>query len=162
MRVLQWDAVAMSWCMKLKLPTLKVTQRSASGVVHRNVPRGERTADYNKSSVLEEVSEPTPDPSVDSIGDDPSLYAVNQKVCTLAWASIRQGLLKAAVENNAMPINQICIMCPNKAVCRCVQCFPRAFYCHGCFKEAHMKVNLFHAGEMWQVSYNISIVLLLG
>ena len=74
--------------MKLKLPVLKVTQRSASGVVHRNVPRGERTADYNrgrmdKSSVLEEASEPTLKPSVDSIdfGDDPSLSVCCQSKC---------------------------------------------------------------------------------
>ena len=39
-------------------------------------------------------------------GKNVSLHAVKWKSSTLAWASIRQGFLKAVVENSAMPINQ--------------------------------------------------------
>ena len=157
--------------MNLKLPVFKVTERSPSGVVHRNVPRGKKSVDRGRnddSSVAKEAdcvldppdsdpsfTEPILEPSLDDVGDDDknvSLYMIKQKASTSAWASIRQGLLKTAVENSAMPINQQCIMCCCEAVYRCVQCLPCGYYCHDCFGQAHMKVNIFHTGEVWQVN----------
>ena len=169
----------MAWRMKGKLPVFKVTQRSPSGVVHRNVHRGKCTVTSitsDDSSVAEEdadalglpttappLEEPTLEPSLDSLikyavkpslpdfGDDGqnvSLHAVKQKASSSAWANIRQGLLKAAVESSAMPVNQSCVMCPEEAIYRCIQCSSCAYYCHGCFGRVHAKVNIFHTGEV--------------
>ena len=157
--------------MKLKLPVFKVTQRSPSGVVRRNISRGKKSVECSasgsehtnaaeeSSSALDSGSSPinplcTLEPSLDDYddrGQNASLYAIKQKSSTLAWANIRQGLLTAAVENSAMPINQHCVMCPSEAVYRCVQCSPCAYYCHACFGQAHTSVNIFHTGEVWEV-----------
>ena len=70
----------MAWRMKLKLPVFKVTQRSSSGVVHRNVPRGKEIVDCDRnddSSVPEEAAcaldSPTSDPSFIDPISEPSL-----------------------------------------------------------------------------------------
>ena len=99
--------------------------------------------------------EPTLQSSGDSVGQNVSLYAVKQRASTAAWAQIRSVLLNTAVESSAMPSNQSCIMCPEAAVYRCVQCSPCVYYCHECFGQAHTTVNIFHTGEVWQVIHSL-------
>ena len=94
----------MAWHIQQKLPVFKVTQRSSSGVVHRNIPRGKRSVEcgrYDHSNAAEEASctldSPTSllePPSLDDFGDDEgqnvSLHTIKQKASTSAWANIRQ------------------------------------------------------------------------
>ena len=128
----------MAWRMKVKLPVFKVTQRSLSGLVSRNIPRGKNTTSSScgddTSDPLVEAGtcegdpfvsssfipmEPTLQSSGDSVGQNVSLYAVKQRASTAAWAQIRLVLLNTAVESSAMPRNQSCIMCPEAAVGVC-------------------------------------------
>ena len=145
--------------MRLKLPAFKVTQRTAaSSTVRRNLPRGRKceSAPAQSSSGIEEgvpdfVSMMEEGPHACSV-PEVSLHAVKEKAAATAWARVRPALLKIAVEGNAMPSDQSCIMCPEAASCRCIQCAPWAFYCQDCFEHVHSSINLFHIGEVWKVS----------
>lgn len=93
--------------MKLTLPVFKTTQRSPSGVIHRNVPRGKKTVDCvrnDDNGVAEKAAcsldsassdDPIPEPSLDDDDDkndgdskNVSLHTIKQKASTSAWASI--------------------------------------------------------------------------
>lgn len=175
----------MAWRMKQKLPAFKVTQRSPGNVIRRNVARGKgivRVGIKDESSIIEEGADPPgttasglgeTDPEPDLLtdhttgtelspldfGDNVSLHYIKQKASTSAWGNIRQGLLKAAVESSAMPVNQCCVMCTKEASYRCIQCSSCAYYCHECFGLAHTKVNIFHTGEIWQVNEPFQICI---
>ena len=114
----------MAWRMKVKLPVFKVTQRSSSGLVSRNIPRRQNTTssscgDDTNDPLVEAGTcegdpfvsssfmpmEPTLQSSGDSVGQNVSLYAVKQRASTAAWAQIRSVLLNTAVESSAMPSN---------------------------------------------------------
>ena len=113
--------------MKGKLPTFKVTQRLRGGLtVHRSVPRGRGSP-------------------------APSLHAVKQQASATAWGEIRPLLLRAAVESSAMPTMQLCNVCAETALYRCIQCGSNAYYCHKCFNQVHRATNIFHNGEVWEV-----------
>lgn len=86
---------------------------------------------------------------VDCVGQNIRLHAVTQRASASAWAQIRSVLRTAAVESSAMPSDQSCIMCPEAALYRCVQCDATAYYCHECYGRAHSTVNIFHIGELW-------------
>lgn len=162
--------------MKFKLPTLSVTQRSTAGeVTHRTIPRGctvPQCDSSNQSPDSDGVADG--DPLNDSgnggayfslsdasgVGKEeqsaaslPSLHEIAQKSSTESWRKIRPTLLRAAIESNAMPPNQDCVFCyADKALYRCLQCGPKAFFCLHCFGGAHSgNINLFHTGEVWEV-----------
>ena len=168
--------------LKLKLPSLRVTQRSTTGEInHRLIPRG-CTAIQNEPSDLchdadkEASVEPNPNQSAESgnafdagIGLDandvsvplltptiePSLHVLAQKAAIASWSKLRPDMLKTAIECNAMPLKQKCILCStNDATYRCLKCAPSAYYCPQCFGDAHRETNYFHTGEVWEV-YNI-------
>ena len=166
--------------MRMKLPSLKLTQRSTRGVVrHRTVPRG-MTSCYSASPSEETRSQTSesPEASIEdsdatSLVDDgespmlnfddcdqdlggPSLHSIKQKAATAAWEKNRVSILKTIIECNAMPSNQTCIMCASEAKYRCLQCASWAFFCSNCFADAHRSVNIFHVGEIWEVSYPIA------
>lgn len=178
----------MAWRMKLKLPSMKVTQRSTSGeVVHRIVPRGcssqEKSEDCGGNFL-------TGTAGCGDAGDDqelgtgdswnplshlsarePSLHEIVQKAAVSAWKEIRPALLKASIECSAMPPHQRCIVCTDQvAKYRCLQCALWAYYCPQCFGEAHSRTKLFHTGEVWEVQltllswrqYVIPFFVLLG
>ncbi len=66
------------------------------------------------------------------------------------WEKMRHQLLKASMESEALPPDTLCFVCGlNKASHRCLQCSSSLFYC---FSAAHVKTNLFHKGEIWEVS----------
>ncbi len=83
---------------------------------------------------------------------EPSLHQIARKAAIEGWKQIRQLLLKATVENNGMAPDEVCILCNAQASCRCLQCAPWAYYCCGCIRKAHSRVNIFHSLEMiWEV-----------
>ena len=107
--------------MRLKFPAFKVTQRTAaSSTVRRNLPRSWKceSAPAQSSSGIEEgvpdfVSMMEEGPHACSV-PEVSLHAVKEKAAATAWARVRPALLKIAVEGNAMPSDQSCIMCPGQ------------------------------------------------
>lgn len=154
----------MAWRMGLKLPTFKITQRTVTNATarHRNVPRGRKddTGKLHEHSTATTAVEEKADPlmvepptfegaDVDMQG--PSLHTIKEKAVTAAWSKVRPALLKSAVECNAMPTTQRCILCPANATYRCIQCAPWAYFCPSCFGEAHSRTNIFHIGEVWKV-----------
>lgn len=158
--------------MKLKLPSLCVTQISTAGeVTHRTIPRG--CIQQGESELLDSEDGPRPNDGVPRVidgvhpndGDQqaasnvsggfdnlPSLHEIARKSAIESWRKVRPSLLQAAIENSAMPPSQACMMCcVNEASYRCLQCGPRIFFCHHCFGDAHSTTNLFHTGEVWEV-----------
>ena len=148
--------------MKGKLPTFKVTQRLRGGLtVHRSVPRGRGAPapshpDCVSDSNAEEMSDvdcdgPAMLESTVDVDKDVSLHAVKQQASATAWGEIRPLLLRAAVESSAMPAMQLCNVCAETALYRCIQCGSNAYYCHKCFNQVHCATNIFHNGEVWEV-----------
>ena len=130
---LNHDLVAMAYLLKLKLPSLKVTQTGSRGGIaqHRTIPRGSHASAVNDNRGCGDCNDEilgtvTTDSTVIdalnatmSTGFDteehqtenqtlPSLHEVREKAA-------------AAVESNSMPAGQKCIMCDLEATHRCVQ-----------------------------------------
>lgn len=138
----------------MRLPSLKLTQRSTCGAVrHRTVPRGvvgsmdseECSSGSNDSapgSDVDEVNDYDNDHDLNTMLADsdhqelnePSLHYIKQKAAVAAWEQNRLSMLKACIECNAMPNDQ-------------------TYFCSNCFADAHRTVNIFHVGEMWEVSH---------
>ena len=162
--------------LKLKLPSLTVTQRSTSGKIsHRVVPRmcgmqDEADESFNNQEddidhddcetddvtthAVHEFSGPTLAPEMSSAPRPlPSMHEISQKASVAAWNKVQNDLLRTAVENSGMPVNQCCIICDTRqAEYRCQHCGPRTFFCARCFEDAHCKTIFFHTGELWEVS----------
>lgn len=158
----------MAYLLKLKLPSLKVTQtRSHGGVVHTTVPRscinrGTNTDDDAQASDIHDeqdcaaVDSP---PSLEGYSEFdpqetlPSLHEVREKAAVEGWSRVRTALLRTTVECNSMPTGQTCVLCTVEATYRCLDCAPWAYFCAQCFGETHNKLNIFHVGEIWKVCY---------
>ena len=65
-------------------------------------------------------------------------------------------MLSAAVDESALPNNQLCAFCCDNAILWCRMCGPVAYFCEKCFLKQHEKVNLFHVPERWEVSMDIN------
>ena len=92
-------------------------------------------------------------PHLDPTTSGPTLHEIKQKSSVESWSKIRTEMRQAVIECNGMPVNQLCIDChQNEATYRCVQCSAWTYYCAECFDKAHSSKNLFHTGEVWQVS----------
>ena len=156
--------------LKLKLPSLRVVQRSTSGeVTHRLVPRGSgsqcepsssRTPTHSRSDEEFEGGDEAGgmmdfDDSAyhTAPSDEPSLHHIAQKAATASWKKLRPDLLKAVIEGNAMPPCTSCKICHTReATCRCLQCSANMYFCSECYAEVHSRTNLFHTGEIWEVN----------
>ena len=113
--------VKMAKQLHLKLPCLKVTLRPTSGPIQRRV--------VHRGAVLKPSSE-NPDCPVKTVVDPggqlanlastnisleeeftegPSLHKIQRESNARAWERIRQKLLHAGMESEAMPLNQVCI-----------------------------------------------------
>lgn len=69
-----------------------------------------------------------------------------------SWEGIRESLLQTRVEEEAFSCETACIECnTNTAVCRCMECGPRQFFCHDCVKLLHENRNYFHLLETYKV-----------
>lgn len=150
----------MSWHMKLKLPSFKLTRRCGDSAVEQNVSRGIASqTSVQESPVAGSEYEEDGAFGVNDISEsedfqavpEPSLHAIKQKSTVLAWEGVRAALRTAAVQCSAMPIGQECILCSELAEYRCLECAAWAFYCSECFGNVHSKVGIFHTGEIWQV-----------
>ena len=141
---------------RFRLPSLKVTVRDTTGKSERKIvhPQVVLPSSYTVKSDMETVSmEPaTFEGSSEDFIEGPSLHSIQKEANAEAWKKIRPRMLKAIVENEAMPTNQLCILCTAElAVLRCRKCGPFAFLCNPCFFNAHNQVNLFHIAEEWKV-----------
>ena len=84
--------------------------------------------------------------------NEPSLHVLAQKAAIASWNKLRPEMLKTAIECNAMPLKQKCILCStDDATYRCLKCAPWAHFCPQCFGDAHRRTNIFHTGEVWEV-----------
>ena len=154
----------------MKLPSLKVTQRS-TGKGKRSVVYA-RGPDSSSSGVNEEYAvsaeSPTSSPGHPFLPDlpdltdgeedkhsdvRPTLHEIKQAANAEAWKSIRHDILHAVTELYAMPIEQHCTACCKaNAIYRCIECGPSAYYCPQCLWNSHSKTNIFHTPEVWDVS----------
>ena len=161
---------------KLKLPSFRVTQRSTTGEIkHRLTPRGCTSEDKGLTALYNcgdaTVTEPpaSADPGsgariLDDISGasfppvtEPSLHSLAQKALVGNWNKIRPDILRTAIECNAIPPKQKCMLCSaDNAIYRCLKCAPWAHYCSLCFGDAHRRTNLFHTGEVWEVCCSYS------
>ena len=156
----------MAWRMKVRLPSLKVTQRGSSNSPAKAiVPRGRRgtvtgetaTADIldNKESFPASVSDVChssdfmPCNADDERETYPTLHTINEAANAIV---LRSDLLRAVTESFAVPIGECCHMCSETAECRCVQCGPTIYYCLKCYEVSHSTANIFHTAEVWDVS----------
>ena len=150
---------------RVVLPSLKVTQRPASGessVEHilrglpdlgpqlshppggssaLNSPETENATTVNMLTSCDDVQEPT-------------CYEVESRAAVAGWESVRKGMLAAVTETSAMPIGQVCLHCNATALMRCRQCGPLGYYCSACLLLCHSTVNVFHVAEKWEVIMN--------
>ncbi len=152
-----------------KLPAFKVSLRSSTGRVSRRSVRrgcqgvlqlksfdGDTVPSLEVNKVLTGVqSEHTT--ANDSEGEVlPTLHEISQKKSTESWERIRKQLLRTCIESEALPQDTMCSVCGvNEATHRCLQCSSVFYFCLTCFSNAHCKTNLFHKGEIWEVSKTI-------
>jgi len=150
----------MAWRMKVRLPSLRVTQRSCgSSPVTMDVPRG-RLGCGNGQAETGNVHEgpvscPGSPASVFEVHEDLSdttLHEMNEAANAEGWQRVRSSLLHAVTQSFAMPLEECCRVCHEAAECRCIQCGPAVYYCLRCFETLHSVTNIFHTAEMWEVS----------
>ena len=145
--------------LQLKLPALKLTQRSASGSWQKkDILRGDSSG--GGTHLHEHDTSISKESDVLDFeyggGDDcegPSLYEIQQRSSVAAWEKLRPMMLSAIVESSGMPPGQNCVKCLQvPALLRCRRCGPTVFFCHACFLADHSKSNLFHVAEEWKVT----------
>ena len=90
--------------------------------------------------------------------DEPTHHELQSKSSVEGWEQLRSMLLEVATECSAMPLRQLCILCPNSADICCQECGPSIFYCGKCFCSCHENTNFFHVAEKWEV--NLMLLLL--
>lgn len=70
----------------------------------------------------------------------------------LNWDKVRDQLLNANVEEEAMPASSLCSLCKEQEPSlRCQYCGPRQFFCSKCAHDLHAERNQFHIMELWKV-----------
>ena len=157
----------MAFHKHFKLPPFKLTQRSAAGVqvqdVHRGAssqqsPSDERGSLAQDNPASNQCQSSLLEPSAFSQGnpvplDEPTHHELQSKASVRGWEKLRNGMLSAATESSAMPIGQLCLLCPEPAIFRCQECGPLMHYCSDCFRKQHEKANFYHVAEKWEVRY---------
>ena len=83
--------------------------------------------------------------------NEPTTYELEQKSSVAGWEGVRNGMLTAVTELQAMPVSQTCLNCENTASLRCQRCGPFSFFCADCFQISHYRTNLFHVPEKGEV-----------
>ena len=74
--------------------------------------------------------EPPSDPEVDQSDfiastqecDEPTTHELERWSSVSKWEQLRKNLLSVATECAALPLNQLCVACPNIAQFRCLEC----------------------------------------
>ncbi len=139
--------------ISLKLPALKLRKRDTSGSCQRQdiYPVSSATS---ASEIQDEDNDPELylDAGTSDDTEGPSLYKIQQESSVAEWNEIRDKLVRAVVETNAMPLEQICVKClESPASLRCQKCSVASFYCESCFVNEHSNANFFHVPEEWKV-----------
>ena len=151
----------------LKLPQLAVACRSTETGEQVNKKFKRAMPDF--SSPKEPARVDTRDDTVESVAEVtssetvslPSLYSIEERAKVASWKYIRKEIIDTMVENEAMPLSQLCIICSIKdAVCRCIQCGPIAYYCIDCLRNSHSCVNFLHTPEKLEVCIHYSFIML--
>ena len=148
----------MAYQKRYRLPPLKLTKRCGAAVdyqsiYHRN-SRGKQSVppQQQQDSVRDD---PLPDTvEYEDAGEDistPTLHGLQSQASIEGWSKVRGQVLLTAAEMCAMPENQTCLCCSEKAILRCQKCGPLVYYCHQCFLNQHKKANFFHVPEKWEV-----------
>lgn len=74
-----------------------------------------------------------------------------------SWKRVLPSLIKSYTSNLAMPKDQLCMSCPNRATHRCLDCSYMAFFCEECCSNRHRYIDVLHIPEKWtQGQYVIS------
>ena len=84
------------------------------------------------------------------------MHEIENRASVAAWKTITKGLIDVVVESQAMLPSTSCILCEIPANVRCKQCGPRTFFCIECFEKLHQHINIFHIGERWEVSNDVT------
>ncbi len=87
---------------------------------------------------------------MDLLANEPTHHELHCKASVKGWSEHRKRLLSVLTEHAAMPLGQLCMMCPNNALYRC------KFYCKECFCTQHKLANYFHVAEKWEVGIDRS------
>ena len=119
--------------LSLKLPSLKVTQRSTSGkTVKRVIPRGcfggvacdrveEDLAAVGGGASSSYIYLDADDDHSEVSLPEPSRHKIAQESSIAGWRNkFRPDLLKAMIESSAMLSSQKCCLCTNEVTYRCV------------------------------------------
>lgn len=148
---------------RFKSSKIRVHTKSARGrTIKRNVAvkiskfSHTPTLSEPRSAVIEDnLEEPSCDPDIEINNEKPSglsKYHLRRVKEYSSWEAIRESLLQTRVEEEAFSCATVCIECAtNIAVCRCVECGPRQFFCHDCAKLVHEKRHYFHVLETYKV-----------
>ena len=79
------------------------------------------------SSVVTDTASPLIQEPSFSI-NEPTDHELYSQASAKGWDKLRKGILLAAVESSAMPINQVCLLCSELALLRCQECGPLVYY----------------------------------
>ena len=158
---------------RLKLQTLKVTQRFPGGEESKDLHRGatddgwtvsgtkqshsQEEADSNQQQPRGEALSPVTnpdnlfypgilDPYSNSL-EEPSHHELQSKASIGAWEALRSKVLSAVVESSAIPEEQMCLYCDNPAEFRCQRCGPVSFYCYTCYMNQQTSFMLPKSGR---------------
>ncbi len=82
-----------------------------------------------------------------------TIYSKRQENSARNWESVREDLLKAVIESECIPDDQMCTNCrTDSASYRCLKCGIGNFFCESCVASLHSKICVFHVVEQWKVS----------
>lgn len=128
----------MAFYCRMKVPPLKLNKHPLVGkstsIIHRGVHAessvkelcselGESTQTLRNSGESDAAGEMVfvgPDFTDDIPGEDePTHNELQSKSSVEGWEQLRNKLLSVATECSAMPLMQICLLCPNSADIRC-------------------------------------------
>lgn len=152
----------MAFYSRVKLPPLKLRQGSTASKAL--LFRGSNISGGEPSSCLgedDDIDTEGADPAssiddMDLLANEPTHHELHCKASVKGWSEHRKRLLSVLTECAAMPLGQLCVLCPNNALYRCQECGPLNFYCKECFCTQHKLANYFHVAEKWEVGIDRS------
>ena len=154
----------MAFKKKLKLNSFSVSYHTSEDVQTKIFKRGypTDTLDLHDNSGNAATGSGEPQP----LSDDeyeintcstpwdllPKDHAIQSQNTVEGWNKARMMLRNTLLETNAMPPNQMCVLCCNSsALYRCTRCGPFAYYCEECLQNVHVSACVLHTPEEWKV-----------
>ena len=159
------------WVKRFKTCRVRVRTQSTRGKkTTRNVPlklnRSGSNASDSKLDVVHSRDENPPDfceahipcsaasTSCSSKSSESGLSKYHQRRTREfnRWEEVRERLLQARIQEESFCQKILtCVICQQPAVCRCVECGTRQFFCMNCGAQQHHKRNYFHVLEVYEV-----------